>query len=298
MDRMIRCISSDGSVMAAAVDSTDTVCTAQSIHKTSAVASAALGRLLTASSLMGAMLKKEGASVTLKVKGGGPLGLLVAISDSRGNCRGFVEHPETELPLKPDGKLDVGRAVGSSGLLCVIRDFGEGEPYTGQVRLVSGEIGEDVTAYFAESEQIPTACALGVLVDKRDHLVMLSGGLLIQVLPGASEDAVSRLEKNVAALEPVTTMLAKGLSIEDMCRRALDGSDMEILDEFRVGYACPCSKERVERALATLKPEEIRGLADPKTGKMEAKCHYCGRVYEFTEQELKALANSLQQGRK
>ena len=298
MDRMIRCISSDGSVMAAAVDSTDTVCTAQNIHKTSAVASAALGRLLTASSLMGAMLKKEGASVTLKVKGGGPLGLLVAISDSRGNCRGFVEHPETELPLKPDGKLDVGRAVGSSGLLCVIRDFGEGEPYTGQVRLVSGEIGEDVTAYFAESEQIPTACALGVLVDKRDHLVMLSGGLLIQVLPGASEDAVSRLEKNVAALEPVTTMLAKGLSIEDMCRRALDGSDMEILDEFRVGYACPCSKERVERALATLKPEEIRSLADSETGKMEAKCHYCGRVYEFTEQELKALANSLQQGRK
>ncbi len=298
MDRMIRCISSDGSVMAAAVDSTDTVCTAQSIHKTSAVASAALGRLLTASSLMGAMLKKEGASVTLKVKGGGPLGLLVAISDSRGNCRGFVEHPETELPLKADGKLDVGRAVGSSGLLCVIRDFGEGEPYTGQVRLVSGEIGEDVTAYFAESEQIPTACALGVLADKRDHLVMLSGGLLIQVLPGASEDAVSRLEKNVAALEPVTTMLAKGLSIEDMCRRALDGSDMEILDEFRVGYACPCSKERVERALATLKPEEIRSLADSETGKMEAKCHYCGRVYEFTEQELKALANSLQQGRK
>jgi molecular chaperone Hsp33 len=295
---MIRCISSDGSFMVAAVDSTDTVCTAQSIHKTSAVASAALGRLLTASSLMGAMLKKEGASVTLKVKGGGPLGLLVAISDSRGNCRGFVEHPETELPLKADGKLDVGRAVGSSGLLCVIRDFGEGEPYTGQVRLVSGEIGEDVTAYFAESEQIPTACALGVLADKRDHLVMLSGGLLIQVLPGASEDAVSRLEKNVAALEPVTTMLAKGLSIEDMCRRALDGSDMEILDEFRVGYACPCSKERVERALATLKPEEIRSLADSETGKMEAKCHYCGRVYEFTEQELKALANSLQQGRK
>lgn len=293
MDRIIRCITSDGGIMAAAADSTDIVYTAQTIHHTSAVATAALGRLLTAGSLMGTMLKKQGATITLKINGGGPLGSVVAIADSSGNCRGYAEHPEVELPLNPKGKLDVGGAVGTDGRLSVMRDFGEGEPYVGHVAIVSGEIGDDITGYYAISEQIPTVCALGVLVDKEDHRALLSGGLLIQVLPGADDDAVTRLEKNVATLEPVTTMLAKGMSMEDICALALSGFQMEILDEFHIGYACTCSRERVTRALSSLKPGEIRSLAD-ESGRAEAKCQYCGRIYSFTRQELEALAVSLE----
>ena len=165
MNKIMRCITTDGSIMAAAIDSSDIVHIAQRIHKTSPVATAALGRLLTASSIMGTMLKQKNATVTLKVNGGGPLGTLVAISDSKGNCRGNVTNPEVNLPLKDNGKLDVGGAVGKDGLLLVIRDYGEGEPYMGQIELVSGEIAEDITNYFATSEQIPTVCALGVLLD-------------------------------------------------------------------------------------------------------------------------------------
>ena len=293
MDRIIRCITSDGGIMAAAADSTDIVYTAQTIHHTSAVATAALGRLLTASSLMGTMLKKQGATVTLKINGGGPLGSVVAIADSGGNCRGYAEHPEVELPLNLKGKLDVGGAVGTDGRLSVMRDLGEGEPYIGHVAIVSGEIGDDITSYYAISEQIPTVCALGVLVDKADHKALLSGGLLIQALPGADDSAVARLEKNIAVLEPVTTMLAKGMSIEDMCALALSGLKMEILDEFQIGYACTCSRERVMRALSSLRPEELRSLAD-ESGRAEAKCQYCARTYSFTRQELEALAASLE----
>ena len=209
MNKIMRCITTDGSIMAAAIDSSDIVHIAQSIHKTSPVATAALGRLLTASSIMGTMLKQKNATVTLKVNGGGPLGTLVAISDSKGNCRGNVTNPEVNLPLKDNGKLDVGGAVGKDGLLLVIRDYGEGEPYMGQIELVSGEIAEDITNYFATSEQIPTVCALGVLLDKDDHKVLLAGGLLIQALPGADDAALEKLEKNVMELPSVTTMLAQ-----------------------------------------------------------------------------------------
>lgn len=291
MDRIMRCITSDGSIMAAAIDSTNIVYTAQHIHHTSAVATAALGRLLTGASVMGAMLKKENADITLKIKGGGPLGTIVAIADSHGNCRGYLDHPDVNLPLKPNGKLDVGKAVGKDGLICVIRDFGEGNPYIGHVELVSGEIAEDITNYYATSEQIPTVCALGVLVDKNDHEVLLSGGLLIQVLPGADDAAITRLETNVAALEPVTTMLAKGMDIEAICKKALDGFDVEILDEFQIGYACNCSKARVKRAISTLKPSDIIALADEK-GFMEAKCQYCNKSYHLTRQELEEIAAS------
>ncbi len=232
MDRLIRCITSNGAIMASAVDSTVLVATAQQVHNTSPVATAALGRLLTGASIMGAMLKKEDASLTLKINGGGPLGSVVAIADSHGNCRGWVEHPEVDLPLKPNGKLDVGAAVGQDGLLGVLRDFGSGQPYIGQVEIVSGEIAEDITNYYATSEQIPTVCALGVLVDKADHKLLLAGGMLVQVLPGATDADITQLEQNVAVLEPVTTMLAKGMTIEDMCRAVLQGFEMEILDEF------------------------------------------------------------------
>ena len=288
-DHLIRCITHDGSIMAAAVDSTYIVAAAQQIHHTSPVATAALGRLLSGAALMGSLLKKEGASVTLKVNGGGPLGTLTAIADSAGNCRGFLEHPEVDLPVREtDGKLDVGRAVGSSGLLGVIRDNGEGQPYTGQVELQSGELAEDLSYYFAVSEQIPTICALGVLIDKTDSRRLLAGGLLIQVLPGASEEAIEKLEANAAKLPAVTTMLAHGMSIEEMCRTALQGFEMEILDDTPIYYACPCSRERVLRAFSTLPAEDLLTLPDEATGLAEARCQYCGKVYTFDREELEA----------
>ncbi len=290
MDRIIRTITADGSLMASAIDSSEIVYTAQKLHGLTKTSCAALGRLLTGASLMGAMLKSDKASLTLKVNGGGPLGTLVAISDAHGNVRGYVDHPEAELPLKPNGKLDVGGAVGRSGRLAVMRDFGERDPYIGQVELISGEIAEDITQYYAQSEQTPTVCALGVLVDKEAGEAMLSGGLLIQVLPGAEESAVARLEENVGKLESVTTMLAKGIGLEDMCRRALEGFDVEILDEFRVHYACNCSKERFANALLTLGADEIRSLPLNAEEKAEAVCHYCGRKYYFSKEELFRLA--------
>ncbi|MDU7337213.1 MAG: Hsp33 family molecular chaperone HslO [Clostridium sp.] len=293
MDRIIRCITTDGSIMASAVETTDIVYTAQQIHHTSPVTTAALGRLLSAASLMGNMLKKKDAVITLKIKGNGPAGAIVAIADSNGNCRGYVEHPEVMVPNKPNGKLDVGMAIGSEGLLSVMRDLGEGEPYIGQVELISGEIGDDISQYFAVSEQIPTVCAVGVLVDRESSQSLLSGGMLIQVLPGADSAAIEKLERNVAVLEPVTTMLAKGMSMEDMCRQALDGFEMEILDESPVKYVCNCSEDKVTRALSTLPPDDIRTLAD-ESGKMEAKCQYCGKSYEFDQQQLDSLAHSLE----
>ncbi len=289
MDRIIRTITSDGSLMAAAIDSTQLVYTAQRLHKLTKTSCAALGRLLTGASLMGAMLKEANASLTVKVAGDGPLGSLLATSDSRGYVRGYLDHPEVELPLKPNGKLDVGGAVGRNGQLAVIRDFGTGEPYSGQVELVSGEIAEDLTSYYAQSEQTPTVCALGVLVDKQDGEVLLAGGMLIQALPGADDVALVKLEKNVSEMDSVTTMLAKGLSLEDMCNLALKGFQVEKLDEFKVGYACNCSKERFARVLLTLPMEDLETLPVNEEGLVETVCHYCNRKYMFSEEEIQVL---------
>ena len=289
MDRIIRTITSDGSLMAAAIDSTQLVYTAQRLHKLTKTSCAALGRLLTGASLMGAMLKEANASLTVKVAGDCPLGSLLATSDSRGYVRGYLDHPEVELPLKPNGKLDVGGAVGRNGRLAVIRDFGTGEPYSGQVELVSGEIAEDLTSYYAQSEQTPTVCALGVLVDKQDGEVLLAGGMLIQALPGADDVALVKLEKNVSEMDSVTTMLAKGLSLEDMCNLALKGFQVEKLDEFKVGYACNCSKERFARVLLTLPMEDLETLPVNEEGLVETVCHYCNRKYMFSEEEIQVL---------
>lgn len=282
--------------MASAIDTSDTVYTAQKLHNLSPTASAALGRLLTGVSVMGAMLKQANASLTLRVNGGGPLGTLTAISDSRGNVRGCVDNPTVEVPRKANGKLDVSAAVGTEGRLGVIRSYGTGEPYMGQVELVSGEIAEDITNYYATSEQIPTACALGVLVDSEKGQVMLAGGLLIQVLPGAMPEDIEKLEANLSKLEPVTTMLAKGMSVEDMCRTALEGFEVEVLDEMPIHYACNCSKEKYYNALSTLEPEEIETLPT-MDGKAEAVCPYCSKRYYFTTEELNALAAAVREKR-
>lgn len=292
MDRIIRTITSDGSLMAAAIDSTQLVYTAQRLHRLTKTSCAALGRLLTGASLMGAMLKEAGATLTIKVAGDGPLGNLLALSDSRGYVRGYLDHPEVELPLKPNGKLDVGGAVGHNGRLAVIRDFGTGEPYSGQVELVSGEIAEDLTSYYAHSEQTPTVCALGVLVDKQDGGALLAGGMLIQALPGADNAALDRLERNVAGMDSVTTMLAKGMSLEDMCALALNGFEVEKLDEFQVGYACNCSKERFSRVLLTLPKEDLETLPVNDEGLVETVCQYCNRKYTFTQDEIKLLVQA------
>lgn len=290
MDRIIRTITSDGSLMASAIDSTEFVYTAQKLHGLSKTAAASLGRLLTGASMMGAMLKSDKASLTLKVNGGGPLGSVVAISDSNGNVRGYVDNPTVELPLKANGKIDVGGGVGTNGRLAVMRDFGEKDPYIGQIELVSGEIAEDITQYYAQSEQTPTVCALGVLVNKESGEAMLSGGMLIQALPGADDAAIARLEENISKLDSVTTMLAKGISLEDMCCKALDGFEVEILDEFKVHYACNCSKERFANALLTLGEKEILSLPLNEEGQAEAVCHYCNRKYYFSKEELSELS--------
>ncbi len=290
MDKIIRIITSDGGVMACAIDSTRLVQTAQKVHRLTKTSSAALGRLLSAAAILGAMQKIDGSSVTLKVNGGGPLGTMVAIADARGNVKGYADHPEVDLPVRPDGKIDVGGAVGSAGRLAVFRDMGKGEPYVGQVELLSGEIAEDITQYFAQSEQIPTVCALGVLVEKESGNVLLSGGLFLQILPGAEESVADRLERNVNAMASVTKMLSEGLTPEEMCMIALKGFDTEILDETAVRYACNCSKERFRRAILTLGSKDILSFPLDENGRAEAVCNYCGKRYYFSKGELEDLA--------
>lgn len=297
MDRMIRCLTESSHIMACAVDSTYMVATAQQIHHTSPTATAALGRLLTGTSMMGAMLKDQGSSLQVKISGGGPIGSLTAEADCFGNCHGYAVHPEADLPLKPNGKLNVGGVVGRNGLLTVVRDDKGHKPYSGQTQLVSGEIAEDLAAYYAYSEQIPTVCALGVLVGKENEALILAGGLLIQGMPGVTGDELEQLEKNAAKLPAVTKMLACGNSIEDMCDLALQGMPFKKLDESKVAYACGCSKQRVLRALSTLSPADIRSLANKKTGYAEATCQFCGRKYRFSEEELQCLAATVEKSK-
>lgn len=287
-DKLIRCITSDGAAMVMAADTTNIAYMGKKLHHTSSVASAALGRLLTAASMMGAMLKQKEASVTVRINGGGPLGALVAVSDSKGNCRGYVENPQTETEYLPNGKINVGKAVGKDGVINVMRDYGSGDPYIGVAELISGEIAEDITGYYAVSEQIPTVCALGVLINKEDGELLLSGGLIIQLLPGATDETINKIEGNIHKLEPVTTMLAKGMSILDMCKKAMEGFELEVLDEEPINYVCTCSREKVVAAIEKLTDDEIRSLADEK-GYAVANCHFCNKNHRFTKGQLEEI---------
>lgn len=288
MDKIIRCITSDGAIMASAIDASDIVFTAKKLHHLSRSATAALGRLLCATSIMGAMLKQKDATINLRVMGDGPIGPVIAVGDSKGNVRGYVGDSNCPTEYYNNGKINVSKAVGKNGVLNVMRDYGTGEPYIGQVELVSGEIAEDITSYFATSEQIPTVCALGVLIDKEDGEVLLAGGILIQLLPGAYDDTIDKLEKNIEKLEPVTTMLAKGMSVLDICKTALEGFEVEVLDEYPVNYVCNCSKERLERFFCTMSDDDIRSMADEK-GVAIANCHFCNKKYIFTKSDLERL---------
>ena len=295
MGKIRRYISEDGLVVMVVADTTSMVYRAEQIHKTSAVVTAALGRLLTASSLMGSMMKNSDDSITLRMSGGGPSGSVIAVSDSQGNARGYVQNPVVELELNKYGKLDVSGAVGKDGYLYVIKDLGFGEPYIGQIPIVSGEIAEDIAAYYANSEQIPTVCALGVLVDT-DLTVKHAGGYLIQLLPGASEDTISALEKNIDGILPITEMLNRGMSLDDICNVALKGFNPQLLDEASVEYRCNCSKKRVEQALISVGKEELEKIAEEEQT-TQVECHFCDKKYVFTNEEIKNLINNSESDR-
>ena len=284
MSNLIRGISENGGVVFCGVDSTEIVRTAEQLHHTSATCSAALGRLLTGASLMGSMLKDDGDSITLRVAGGGPTGTVVACTDGTGNVKGYVEHPVVELPPRADGHLNVGAAVGKDGTLDVIRDLGMREPYIGQVPLTSGEIAEDVTTYFAISEQVPTVCALGVLVDK-DLSVRCAGGFIVQLLPGATEEEIEHLEKNIKAMPSVTTMLEEGKSVRDMLELALAGFAPDILDSYHVTYKCDCGLERVEKMIRSLGKKEVERMRD-EDPVAEVNCQFCNKNYKVDLNEL------------
>lgn len=274
--------------MASAVDASDIVFTAQRLHNTTPVATAALGRLLCAGSMMGMSLKQDSAKLTLQVNGNGPLGSVVVVADSRGNVKGYVTNPACETEYYDNGKINVSAGVGKYGTLGVIRDYGSRDPYVGRVPLVSGEIAEDITSYYATSEQIPTVCALGVLVDKEDERVLLAGGLLIQLLPGADDSTIDKLEKNISELEPVTTMFAKGMSILEICKTALKGFDVEVLDEEKINFVCGCSREKIENYFTGLPEDELKECIN-ENGTAEVNCQFCNKTYIFSESDINKI---------
>ena len=282
-DILTKAITKDGFFKIAAVVSTETVNQAHEYHKTMPVASAALGRLLTAGLLMGDVLKEDDASLTLQLRGDGPLGTLVAVADSKGGVKGYVANPLADLPLKPNGKLDVGKAVGK-GTLSVIKDLKLKEPYIGQIPIQTGEIGDDLAYYFMQSEQIPSVVALGVLVD-RDYTISCAGGFIIQVLPGCDEKSISKLENSIQGLMSVTDMLRQGMKPEDMIKYVMLGFDVEILENIPVGYNCNCGRKRMERAIISLGKKEIQDIIDEQ-GEAEITCHFCNKGYKFNKDEL------------
>lgn len=286
-DHLIRGMTKDGYVQVCAVECTGIVERARQIHTTLPLATAALGRTLAACSMMGSMLKSEDGSLTIQVRGGGPLGAVTAVSDSRGNVRGYLQNPAVTLPLRPDGKLDVGGGVGGQGVLTVIKDIGTGEPFSGKVELRSGEIAEDIAGYFAESEQIPTVCALGVLVD-RDQSVKAAGGYIVQLMPGASDALIDQLERVFSSMRSVTALLSEGMAIEQVMAMALDGLDFQVLVRQDVAYECKCSRRKVESALLSMGKKELESLYD-EGEPAKVTCQFCDAEYVFEPEELRRL---------
>lgn len=291
MDYIVRMIAKDAPVKAMAIQGHDLVQRAREIHNTSPVATAALGRTLMATSMMGETLKEKEGSVTVRINGGGPLGSILTVADSGGNVRGYVQNTDVDIPLKGPAKLDVGGAVGTNGAITVIKDLRMREPYVGTIPLVSGEIAEDFTAYFAESEQIPTACALGVLVD-RDYSVAAAGGYLIQLLPGASDADIDKIEAGIAKIGQVTNHLNQGVRPEDLLKEVLSGFEMEVLETVPVEYRCYCSRERMQTALISMGREELTDLIRDQ-GRAEMTCQFCDAVHVFEKEDLEELLASL-----
>lgn len=285
-DILTRAITKDGFLKIAAVVTTDVVNKAHAYHQTMPAATAALGRLLTADLLMAAELKEEAAGITLQMRGDGPLGTLVAVADSSGGVKGYVANPLADLPLRPDGKINVGGAVGK-GTLNVIRDLKMKEPYIGQVPIQTGEIGDDLAYYFMQSEQIPSVVALGVLVD-RDYTVKCAGGFLIQVMPGCDDKSLTRLENSINGLMSVTDMISGGMDGAEMVKYVMLGFETEILESMPVEYRCNCSRERMERAVVSLGKKEIRDIIEEQ-GCAELVCQFCNTAYTFGTDELEEM---------
>ncbi len=283
MDKLVRCISDDGTLIMMAAETTDMVNTAQELHKTSAVISAALGRLLTASSLMGSMLKNKEDSLTLRINADGPAGTVIAVSDSDGNTRGYSANNVVEIPLNQKGKLDVSGAIGKNGTLTVMKDLGLKEPYVGQIPLATGEIAEDITSYYAISEQTPTVCALGVLVNP-DLSIKAAGGFIIQLLPTAMDDTIDKVERCIEGIPSVTQMITSGLTPEEICKKVLPEFNLEVLDSSNPRYKCTCSKQRVEKALISLGKEDLEEIAQDEV--TEVNCQFCNKSYTFTSAEI------------
>lgn len=289
MGKLYRAITADGSAFAAVIDAKDIVSEIRRIHNTSPVVTAGLGRLSVAASLMGYMLKGEDDSITLRVDGNGPAGQLVAVADSRGNVKSYVNNPAVELPLNAQGKLDVGVAVGRDGMLSVVKDLGLKEPYVGVIPLVSGEIAEDIANYYAVSEQIPTVCSLGVLIDT-DLSVKSAGGFIVQLLPFADDKCIDIIERNVAKLRPISAMLDDGITPEEIAGMLLDGLEPNELDTASPMYKCDCSRRRTEKILISLGEKELRDMA-AEGKETSVCCHFCGREYVFTPNDLSKLIN-------
>lgn len=292
MNTIIRGMTCDGMIKFAAIEGRGIVERARQIHHTSPVATAALGRTLLAASLLGNDLKDEGNSLTVQIRGGGPIGNIIAVSDERGNVRGYCGRPQIDLPLRAsDGKLDVSGAVGRDGSLTVIKDIGIGDPYVGQVTLATGEIAEDITKYLAESEQVPSACALGVLVD-RDYSVLAAGGYILSLMPGADDVLITKLEDNLSKMRPITTCLHEGATMQDIITEVLAGFEVKFLEENTVEYRCFCSRKRVEAALVSMGLEEMTKLRDEQK-EAEITCQFCDEIYRFSPQEIDEMIQKL-----
>lgn len=293
MDKIIRATAGDGFIKMAVITARDTVQRAREIHDCSPTAAAALGRTLCAASMLGEMMKEERGTLTIRINGGGPIGSIVAVSDSAGYVRGYVTNPAVDLPLRADGKLDVGGAVGRDGMLTVSRDIGLKEPYIGSTELVSGEIAEDLTAYLLESEQVPSACALGVLVDT-DRTVKAAGGFIVQLMPGAPEELIGKLEDNIFMMDQLTTILDED-GAEAVFDQVLKGLEHHIVGEVPVGYRCYCSRERVAEALRCVERNELEEMI-AEGRDCSISCQFCDATYSFTPSDLRAIVDDLDKG--
>ncbi len=290
-DRLIDCLAYDGKVSIKCISSTDMVEEARKLHDLSPTVSAALGRLLTITSIMGYETKEKKGSITNQIKGDGPLGMLTAVGESNGNVKGYVANPKLDLPLNENnGKLDVGTAVGKHGMLYIIKDLGIGKPYVGMTPIVSGEIAEDFTNYFATSEQTPSVIALGVLVDKNG--IRSAGGYKLSLMPDATDEIISKIEEQVGKIDPVSKMLDEQKTLEEIAKEVTGDNNLKVLAEINPEYKCNCSREKCEKGLIAIGKEELQKIIDEEE-KIEIACNFCDKKYEFTREDMKKLLNNM-----